>query len=139
MLVLLTSMLAACDSGDFDKSPSSSEVSKITAELFRSGITGEKIEKFTVHKAFYEAILALLDGAHEATDSMKWPGLGEFDITLATRIEHVKIFYTHEEVGAFKLNGIYYRASSDIKFVRMIEAAKKQNEVGASDGDNAPK
>jgi len=137
-LILLIPVLTACDSGRTFVSPASSEVTTITAELFKRWDTGAHIDRFVVPQASYKPILTSLNGAHRDNFGMKWMVLGDIDITLATGSVHVRLFWTRKDTGAFKVNGTYYRAASDLEFLRLIEAAKQQSEQAVSSDGHKP-
>ena len=83
----------------------------------------DDIEKFTVPRSSHDVILNSLSGASKADNPMTWEVLGDIEITHDSGLLEVSLFQTGEEIGAFRVDGKYYRGGSDAEFILLIEAA----------------
>ncbi|WP_226895523.1 hypothetical protein [Luteolibacter marinus] len=134
LAALLILAIAGCKSrGTPFTAPTESEISSISARLLNRPDRGADIEQFEVPKANWQEILTALDGAEHDPNPMKWQVLGDVVIHQTTGTTGVSLFWTGEEIGAFRAGGAYYRGSSDEELIQVIAAAKKQQSEQEAD------
>ena len=107
-------------------SPPISTVNEITARLYNRPDDGPNLEEFNLPPSSRVLILNALDGAQEDDNPMKWQVLGNLDIALEKQTIEVRLFWTNQSSGAFRINETYYRGSSDEELIRIISDAAKQ-------------
>ena len=120
-------VLAGCQYGGTPfEAPPASEVSTITAQLYNRPDGGADIVRTEIPPSSHQQILGALDGAREDRRPMKWQVLGNISIVLNAGSVDVRLFWTGDELGAFRANGKYYRGSSDAELIELVSSAKNQ-------------
>lgn len=138
--ILLSLLLSGCHNGGMRfVAPSLSEVSKVTAHLYNRPDGGVDIDSFAVPKSDQKAFLEILNGAREESDPRKWQVLGNIEISHAAGSVTAGLFWTGEQLGAFRVNDKYYRSGSDNAFIQLISVSnKKRTEQAESEQAVSP-
>ncbi len=105
--------------------PPAEKVKEISAQLYNRPDGGPDIEIFKLPSTSHQQILKALDGALEDEDPVKWQALGNLDIVLHSGSFEIHLFWTNQTTGAFMVNDVYYRGSSDEELIRLISDAAK--------------
>ena len=114
--------------------PDPSRVVEMHAQLFNLPDGGDDIDGIEIPVARHHQILGALDGATKERRPMKWQILGRLSIVLDESQVYVGLFRTGGEVGAFRVDGSYYRGSSDAELIRLISESGSQ---APAPGDSA--
>jgi hypothetical protein len=105
-----------------------SEIESIEASGVNVGLGGRR-QSFQIPPEHWEPILAALLPAQQDDHPAKWESFGALDVKSSTgATEHINLFVTGSDPGAFSIGQTYYRGGNSGDLTRAVTKAFKETE-----------
>jgi hypothetical protein len=129
LITLVASAVLALWHWNFDADTSLPKTDDVTSMKVGGWCDGTNVQTykqmpgFEVPENHWDEILAALSPFEDDDKPCPWVGLGSVEIKTARRNVHLSLFDTFSPVGAFAVNGRYYRGGNNVKVKQALENA----------------